>query len=154
VEPIYLEVIIDDVIQELELLAQSHHVYLRYAITDEVMLQADAPLLTRAISNLIENGIRYNHPGGSVTVAVHRETNGVVVRVEDTGVGIPPEEQALIFERFYRVDQSRARHRGGSGLGLSIAGHIVQLHGGHIQVESTPGAGSTFTVWLPDRQRM
>jgi len=114
-----------------------------------VMLQADAPLLARAVSNLIENGIRYNHPGGSVTVTVHREANGVAVSVEDTGVGIPPEEKSHVFERFYRVDRSRARNQGGAGLGLSIAAHIVQLHGGHIGVESTPGIGSTFTIWLP-----
>lgn len=149
VEPVYLEVLISDVIQELELLAQSHQVSLRYDITDEVVLQADAPLLAQAISNLIRNGIYYNHPSGSVTVTVHREANGVAVSVEDTGIGIPPEEQSHIFERFYCVDRSCARRRDGSGLGLSIAVHIVQLHGGHIQVESTPGAGSTFTIWLP-----
>jgi len=149
VEPVYLEVLISDVIQELRTLAQSHQVSLRYDIIDEVMLQADAPLLARAVSNLIENGIRYNHPGGSVTVTVHREANGVAVSVEDTGVGIPPEEKSHIFERFYRVDRSRARNQGGAGLGLSITAHIVQLHGGHIGVESTPGVGSTFTLWLP-----
>ena len=149
VEPVYLEVLISDVIQELRTLAQSHQVSLRYNIIDEVMLQADAPLLARAVSNLIENGIRYNHPGGSVTVTVHREANDVAVSVEDTGVGIPPEEKSHIFERFYRVDRSRARNQGGAGLGLSITAHIAQLHGGHIEVESTPGIGSTFTIWLP-----
>lgn len=149
VEPVYLEVLISDVIQELRTLAQSHQVSLHYHIVDEVMLQADAPLLARAVSNLIENGIRYNHPGGSVTVTVHREANGVAVSVEDTGVGIPPEEKSHIFERFYRVDRSRARNQGGAGLGLSITAHIVQLHGGHIEVESTSGVGSTFTLCLP-----
>ncbi len=152
VEPIYWEVLISDVIQELQTLAQSHQVSLRYNIVDEVMLQADAPLLAQAISNLIRNGIYYNQPGGSVTVTVHREANGVVVSVEDTGIGIPPEEQSCIFDRFYRVDRSRARHRGSAGLGLSITAHIIQLHGGHIQVESTPGAGSIFTIWLPDAE--
>jgi signal transduction histidine kinase len=151
-EPVYLEVLIGDVIQELKPLAQSHRVSLYYQVPEEVIVQADPPLLARAISNLIENGIRYNHPGGSVTVTVRREAKSVAVSVEDTGTGIPPEEQAHIFDRFYRVDRSRAQHRGGSGLGLSIAAHIVQLHGGHIQVASTPGAGSTFTIWLPDRK--
>jgi len=99
----------------------------------------------------VRNGIHYNHPGGSVTVTVHRETNGVAIRVKDTGIGIAPEEKSHIFERFYRIDQSRAWHGGGSSLGLSIAAHIVQLHSGRIQVESTPGAGSTFAIWLPDR---
>lgn len=151
-EPVYLEVLIGNVIQELEPLAQSHKVSLHHKVADEVILEADPLLLARAISNLVENGIRYNHPGGSVTVTGRREEKSVVVSVEDTGTGIPPEEQAHIFDRFYRVDRSRARHRGGSGLGLSIAAHIVQLHGGHIQVASTPGAGSTFTIWLPDRR--
>lgn len=148
-EPVYLPVLIGDVIQELGPLAQAYQVSLRCDVTEDVVLLVDAPLLARAISNLIENGIRYNRPGGSVTVTVHRETDGVVVKVADTGVGIPPQEQSRIFERFYRVDRSRARQRGGAGLGLSITAHIVQLHGGHIQVESTPGVGSTFTLWLP-----
>lgn len=151
VEPVYLEVLIGDMIQELKPLAQSQQVSLRCNITDEAVVQADAPLLAQAISNLVRNGIHYNHPAGSVTVTVHREANGVAISVEDTGIGIALEEKSHIFERFYRIDRSRARHRGGSGLGLSIAAHIVQLHSGHIQVESTPGAGSTFTIWLPDR---
>ncbi|MCX7681480.1 MAG: HAMP domain-containing histidine kinase [Anaerolineae bacterium] len=151
IEPLYLEVLIGDVLLELKPLAQSHQVSLHWNIPDEVVVQADAPLLTRAVSNLIQNGIRYNHPGGSVTVTVHREANGVIISVEDTGIGIAPEEKSRVFERFYRGDITRARHRGGSGLGLSIAAHIVQLHGGHIQVESTPGVGSIFTVWLPER---
>ena len=69
--------------------------------------------------------------------------------VEDSGIGIAPEEKSHIFERFYRIERSRAQHRGGSGLGLSIAAHIVQLHGGRIRVESTPGVESIFTIWLP-----
>jgi signal transduction histidine kinase len=71
------------------------------------------------------------------------------VKIGDTGVGIAPEQQDLIFDRFYRVDASRTRNRGGAGLGLSIVAAIVQRHGGQVQVESTPGAGSTFTVLLP-----
>ena len=150
-EPVYLEVLIGDVLQELEPVAQSHQVSLRWHSTDEVVVQADASLLAQAISNLVRNGIHYNHRGGSVTVTAHCAADAVVIRVADTGIGIAPEEQSRIFERFYRVDPSRTRHRGGSGLGLSIAAHIVQLHGGHIQVESTPGTGSIFTIWLPDR---
>lgn len=149
VEPVDLEVVLVEVVQALEPLAQTHQVSLDLKIADEVVLQADASLLAQAVANLIENGIRYNYPGGLVTVTVRREEDGVVVSVEDTGTGISLEEQSRIFERFYRVDRSRARHRGGAGLGLSIARHIVQLHRGCIQVDSTAGEGSTFTVWLP-----
>ncbi|MCL7453407.1 MAG: ATP-binding protein [Anaerolineae bacterium] len=148
-EPVDAQVLLEEVVQELEPLAQAHQIALDLEITGAVELQADAPLLARAVKNLIENGIRYNHPGGTVTVMLHREANGVLVRVTDSGIGIPAKEQSHIFERFYRVDRSRARHRGGAGLGLSIAAHSVELHAGRIQVESTPGAGSTFTIWLP-----
>lgn len=151
-EPVNLEVLLAEAIQELEPLGQAHQVSLNLEIAEEVVLPADAPLLARAISNLIENGIRYNHPGGSVTVGARRVLNEVVIKVKDTGIGIPPDELSHIFERFYRVDRSRSRHRGGSGLGLSITAHIVQLHNGRMQAESTPGEGSSFTIWLPCRE--
>ncbi len=148
-EAINLEVLLTEVVHELEPLARDHRVSLALEVADDVVLSADVPLLVRAISNLVENGIRYNRPDGSVTITVSREADWAVISVRDTGIGIPPEEQSRIFDRFYRVDQSRARHRGGAGLGLSITAHIVQLHGGRIQVESTPGVGSTFSVYLP-----
>lgn len=152
-EPVELEVLLNEVIQELEPLARTHQIGITLNMADRVIVLADTPLLNRAISNLLENGIRYNRPGGSVTVTVHRTTNDTEIRVEDTGIGIPLEAQPHIFERFYRVDRSRARHQGGSGLGLSIAAHIVQLHGGHIQLQSTPGVGSIFTISLPHAER-
>lgn len=148
-EPVSLEVVLTEAIDEMKPLAQAHSVTLRLEVVGELALLADAPLLFRAVSNLIENGIRYNRPGGSVAVIAYREADGVVIQVKDTGVGISSEEIPHIFERFYRVDRSRARYRGGAGLGLSITARIVQLHSGHIQVESAPGAGSTFTIWLP-----
>jgi two-component system phosphate regulon sensor histidine kinase PhoR len=92
----------------------------------------------------VENGIHYNHPGGEVNVILSQEGAWAVIKVADTGIGIPPEEQRHIFGRFYRVDCSRSRHKGRAGLGLSIVAHIVHLHAGTIQVESTPGVGSTL----------
>lgn len=148
-EPVELEVLLNEVIQELEPLARTHQIRISLDMAHQVIVPADTPLLGRAISNLLENGIRYNRPGGSVIVTVRRTTNGAEISVEDTGIGIPLEAQPHIFERFYRVDRSRARHQGGSGLGLSITAHIVQLYGGHIQLRSTPGVGSIFTIWLP-----
>jgi len=144
-----LEVVLTQAVDEMKLLAQAHDVTLDLEVIGELVVLADTPLLARAVGNLIENGIRYNRPGGSVAVIGYREANGVVIQVKDTGVGISSEELPHIFERFYRVDRSRARYRGGAGLGLSITARIVQLHDGHIRVESAPGVGSTFTIWLP-----
>ena len=106
-------------------------------------------LLGRVFSNLVENAIRYNQPGGRVTLRLARCEGRVIVKVSDTGIGIEMAELDHIFERFYRVDHSRARHKGGAGLGLSLAAHIVQQHGGSIQVQSQLQHGSTFIVQLP-----
>lgn len=148
-EIINLSDLVVHVVQDVEPLAQSHRIKIDLNITDQVEVRADFHLLGRAVSNLLENGIRYNRPGGSVTLIVHRQNKGVIISVEDTGIGISSEDQPHVFERFYRADQSRARHSGGAGLGLSIARHIVQLHGGHIHMTSIPGTGSVFTIWLP-----
>jgi signal transduction histidine kinase len=111
----------------------------------------DADRLKQLVLILLDNALKYAPQGGSVAVGVQplarNGVDGVAVRVSDTGPGIPPEEVERIFERFYRVD--RARGAGGSGLGLAIARWIVEEHQGTIEVESTPGQGSTFTVWLP-----
>ena len=102
-------------------------------------MQGNGPLLTRAFSNLIANAIYYNRPCGEVVVTVEQKDAWAVVRVADTGIGIDPAQQTYVFDRFYRVDSSRARHKGGAGLGLSIVSAIVQQHNGSVQVESTPG---------------
>jgi signal transduction histidine kinase len=111
----------------------------------------DTDRLKQLLLILLDNGLRYTPAGGRVTIGAQTvsraETDGVAVRVTDTGPGIAPEEQTRIFERFYRVD--RARGDGGAGLGLAIARWVVGEHGGTIGVESAPGQGSTFTVWLP-----
>lgn len=148
-EPVDLGVLIAEVLEENRLLAQSCEVNLSQEQMNEVALPASGSLLARAISNLVENGIRYNRPGGSVMVSVKRHEGWILVSVSDTGIGIPSEELPHIFERFYRVDRSRDQHKGGAGLGLSIAAHIIQLHRGHIEATSTPGMGSSFTIWLP-----
>jgi len=144
-----LGVVLTEAVDEMKPLAQAHNVTLELEVTDELVALADPLLLARAVGNLIENGIRYNRPGGSVAVTAYREANGIVIQIKDSGIGISSDELPHIFERFYRVDRSRDRHRGGAGLGLSITAHIVQLHAGHIRVESALGVGSTFTIWLP-----
>lgn len=112
-------------------------------------VRGDETQLTSMFANLVENAVKYTPPGGGVEVAAESDGNEVVVRVSDTGIGIPEEYLARIFERFYRVDKARSKQTGGTGLGLSIVRHIAENHGGRVTVESTPGEGSAFTVYLP-----
>lgn len=109
----------------------------------------NSPLFEQALVNLIDNAIKYSEPGSEVDVEAEREGAGVVIRVRDTGPGIPPEHIPRLFERFYRVDKARSREAGGTGLGLAIVKHIIQAHGGRVSVQSTPGAGSVFAIHLP-----
>ncbi len=108
----------------------------------------DAERIGQALGNIISNAIKYTPPGGEVTISAGEEEVEVWIRVRDTGVGIPPEEQARIFEPFYRGTTGR-RFPQGMGLGLSIARDLLAAHGGRIEVASTLGVGSTFTLWLP-----
>ncbi len=117
--------------------------------------QCDCPILIHEDDlyeitfNLVENGIKYNVPHGTLTLSVLRDGDNAVIRFTDTGVGIPEDSLSQIFERFYRVDKARSRQSGGSGLGLSIVHSMVQRNGGTICVKSKPGAGSVFTVTFP-----
>ena len=101
-----------------------------------------------ALGNLLSNAIKYTPPGGQVSVEAGRKDGEIWVRVSDTGPGIPPEEQEQVFTPFYR-SQARRRFPQGMGLGLSIAREVVLAHGGHLELDSTPGLGSQFTVYLP-----
>lgn len=103
-------------------------------------------LLDAIVHNLSENAIKYNHPGGFVKVNVRREGGSALLTVEDNGIGIPPEQQERIFERFYRVDNSHSKEVGGTGLGLSIVKHAAALHNAKINVVSAPGKGTVITV--------
>jgi two-component system phosphate regulon sensor histidine kinase PhoR len=105
--------------------------------------------LERAVTNLIDNAIKYTPEGGTVQINVAQENGHVLVEVADNGLGIPADDLPRIFERFYRVDRSRSREMGGTGLGLSIVKHVAQVHGGSIDVTSTPGAGSKFRLRIP-----
>jgi two-component system phosphate regulon sensor histidine kinase PhoR len=105
--------------------------------------------LEQAVTNLIDNAIKYSEPGREVKVAARRQHGETVISVQDEGCGIASEHLPRLFERFYRVDRARSRKLGGTGLGLAIVKHIVQAHGGHIEVASVPGEGSTFSIHLP-----
>ena len=113
------------------------------------LLQADADSMERLLVNLLDNAVKYNRPGGRVTLTLGGDRDGATLEVRDTGIGIPQESLPRIFERFYRVDKGRSRDEGGTGLGLAIVKHVVQLHGGRVDVESQLGSGSRFRVWLP-----
>ena len=106
-------------------------------------------LLYEVIYNLCDNAVKYNVDGGSVKMTVSDDGRNACVTVADTGIGIPLEQQARVFERFYRVDKSHSKASGGTGLGLSIVKHAVQYHGGSISLTSRPGEGTTVRVWLP-----
>lgn len=107
--------------------------------------------LREVLLNLIENGVKYNRPGGNLLVTTKREDGKAVLTVADTGIGIPPEAQGRVFERFYRVDKGRSKAVGGTGLGLAIVKHIAMLYGGTIRLESRLGEGTTIVVTFPGR---
>lgn len=116
---------------------------------DPITISADEALLSQVWTNLIHNSIKFTPPNGCVSIALHEAIGGVAFTIADTGIGIAEHDQAHIFERFFKADASRNRAQGGSGLGLSIAHKIVEIHHGSITVESRLGAGTTFTVRLP-----
>src|SRR5262249_13161394 len=112
-------------------------------------LRGDRAQLGLLVSNLVDNAMRYTKTRGRVTVSLGSIDNTIVIRVEDTGEGIPAGELSRVFERFYRVDKARTRQTGGTGLGLAIVRHVAESHGGTVGVESVANKGSTFTVRLP-----
>lgn len=148
-EPVEVGSLLEEALADLQTMATTRQVSLRLQMKTAASLYGDEHLLMLVFRNLIENAIRYNHPGGDVTVTATDSPTQVVVRVADTGIGIAKEEQPHVFERFYRVDQSRSRHRGGAGLGLSIVQHILQLHSGSVSLEDNIPCGSVFQICLP-----
>ncbi|MHB8481530.1 MAG: two-component system histidine kinase PnpS [Nitrospiria bacterium] len=114
------------------------------------VLYADSHRIEQVFINLIDNAIKYTPEGGQITIKTSMNPGeDFEIIVSDTGIGIPQKDQTRIFERFYRVDKGRSREQGGTGLGLSIVKHIVELHGGNIQIESTPNQGSRFMIKIP-----
>jgi signal transduction histidine kinase len=114
-----------------------------------VWVEADRGRLAQVVVNLLDNALRHTAAGGRVIVRVRREGDEGFLEVSDTGIGIPFADLPRVFERFYVVDRSRSREHGGTGLGLAIAKHLVEAHGGTLQVDSVYGHGATFTMRLP-----
>ena len=117
------------------------------------VLHADRDKLTMALHNLVGNAFKYTPAGGFVTVSVRQDESGLNVSVSDNGIGIRPEDQNRIFEKFYRVQDQRVSRISGSGLGLSLAREVIRLHGGQLTVQSEPDRGSTFTLSIPNRTK-
>jgi two-component system phosphate regulon sensor histidine kinase PhoR len=129
--------------------ADEKRIRIDLACPEDLEARMNPPLLEQAVMNLIDNAVKYSPRGSRVRVETSRHEAEVVIAVRDEGCGIAPEHLPRIFERFYVVDKSRSRKLGGTGLGLAIVKHITQVHGGRVDVESTPGQGSTFTIHLP-----
>ena len=146
-ERIQLAPMIEEIFTDLAPLSDKRGVTLT-AEGDGIMTGSDA-LIYRLIFNLTENAVKYNRPGGSVRVSVTQELEKLLLRVSDTGCGIPEEYQRSIFQPFFRVDKSRSREYGGAGLGLSLVWEIADLHGGSVWVEESSDKGTTIAVELP-----
>ncbi|HIE53195.1 MAG TPA: HAMP domain-containing protein [Armatimonadetes bacterium] len=147
-QPVDLNEIVQGVLWKLQPQAEAHEVSLTAQLPEEPLLVfADPDRLEQVITNLTDNAIRFNRPQGRVSISLREKDAFWEVQVTDTGQGIPPEELPHVWERFHKVDKSRSR--GGTGLGLAIVKHIVEAHGGTVQVTSKVGEGSTFTFTLP-----
>ena len=156
VEDVSLDAVITTVVDDLESVAQNNMVNVQVNAHSETQSEAqnltvkgNANLLYRAIYNLVENAIRYNHKEGSVNIAMETEGQECLVTIADTGVGIAPEQRELVFEPFYRVNKSRSREFGGAGIGLSLVKTILKRHGASITVSENDPQGSVFTIRIP-----
>jgi signal transduction histidine kinase len=148
-EIIHLTPTLEKVQRMLSGIAEKHQIDVKLDVIQDCPILILEDDLYQIIFNLVENGIKYNRPGGRLTIRLNREEDNAIVQVIDSGMGIPEDAVGHLFERFYRVDKARARKSGGSGLGLAIVKNMVERNQGTITVKSTLGVGSTFTVIFP-----
>ena len=138
-----------DIVRRLSPLATDKEIDLSFQATKDVVLKGDEVKLSLAISNLVDNGIKYTPQGGIVKVLLDADNKDCFITVQDSGIGISEEEQSKVFERFYRVDKTRDRETGGTGLGLAITHSVIMLHNGSVKIISGENEGATFIVRLP-----
>lgn len=138
-----------EIVEELSPRAEEKHVTVSVQTEPGLKLTGNRVMLYRAMSNLVENAIKYNRENGSISISAEMPDGKLMVAIADTGIGIPEEELNRIFEPFYRVDQSRSRAVGGAGLGLALVKDIVEKHGGRITVKSVYGEGTVFNMYFP-----
>jgi heavy metal sensor kinase len=141
--------LIEEVYGQARILAEAHSLHFRLGPVEPLSVQGDYAHLRRLLLNLVDNAVKYTPPDGRVTISLKSSGGWASIRVEDTGMGISPEDQSRIFQRFYRSAEARSRGEGGAGLGLCIAQSIAEAHGGRIEVESAAGRESSFTLLLP-----
>jgi two-component system sensor histidine kinase SenX3 len=148
-QPVNIGSIVREAIERTTVIAEAKNITINTKYPDDIFVMGDGELLTVAVKNLLENAIQYSDSHQPVGVGVTARNGHVDLIVTDQGVGIPAEEQHRVFERFYRVDESRDRTTGGTGLGLSLVKHISMSHRGEVTLFSQQGVGSTFTISLP-----
>ncbi|MBR6766113.1 MAG: GHKL domain-containing protein, partial [Clostridia bacterium] len=148
IAPVELHTLIRKITGTVAPIARSKHITISYEY-DEITVQGDELRLQQVFTNLIDNAVKYSPNDTTVTVKLTQTLNHAVILVSDQGIGISQKDLTHIFERFYRVDKARSRQAGGTGLGLSIVKQIIEQHKGSIEVKSTPGEGTSFTVTLP-----
>ena len=148
IQPLSLDLFLRKILDEWEPRLREKKVSLEVAPT-VATIPADPFRLEQVFGNLLENAIKYSPPGAEIAIRARPLGDRVELRVEDTGVGIPPGDLSHVFERFYRVEKARSREAGGTGLGLSIVKHIIGLHGGEVRAESTFGKGTSIIIQLP-----
>ena len=144
-----LTLLMADIVKRLQPLAKEKEIGIIYDDTKEVLADVDSMKITLALSNLVDNAIKYTLDGGTVIISIDADHQNAFVTVSDTGVGIPDDEISKIFERFYRIDASRSQRIPGTGLGLSLAREIVRVHGGTLTLEQTDDSTNSFAVSLP-----
>ena len=141
--------ILQNALQVCRVRTADKEIEINISCAESMVARVDPSLLEQAIVNLLDNASTYSDDGGTVSIEATEGEGCVVIAIRDRGCGIHKKHLPRLFERFYRVDKARSRQLGGTGLGLAIVKHIVQAHGGHISVESTPGKGSIFSIRLP-----
>jgi two-component system phosphate regulon sensor histidine kinase PhoR len=142
--------LVNEIMTSLSSMAATREITLENRVAADAIVRADHKRLEQMLTNLIDNAIRFNRRGGSVTVSDRVAAGRHLVSIADTGEGIGPKEMGRVFERFYRVDRARTREVGGTGLGLAIVKHLARLHGGEVSVDSELGVGTRFTIELPN----
>jgi two-component system, OmpR family, phosphate regulon sensor histidine kinase PhoR len=148
-KPVRLFNLVEEVFTALSSKATAREITLLNKVSEDIKVSADPVRLEQMLTNLIDNGIKFNRPAGSVTVSVDQTADKTSISITDTGEGILPDHLSRVFERFYRADRGRTREVGGTGLGLAIVKHLARLHGGEVSVTSALSRGTTFIIELP-----
>ena len=149
-EQAQVRVLLSEAVQRVQAFALGRGIPLREdPVRDDLIVVCDSRQVVSAVTNLLDNAVKYSDEGAPVELGAKRDGTNVVIEVVDHGMGVPTKDLDRIFERFYRVDKARSRTTGGTGLGLSIVRHVAQVHGGDVSVDSREGEGSAFRLVLP-----